>query len=86
MDLQHCSLCREKLVEEIMNFSPEHKGIICLRCSDDSIKGKVGISPNTIKVLRIIQQGEKDVFNRLKIEKQCLDELEEITQTYLISF
>jgi len=86
LDLYRCSKCQEKLASEIMNFSPEHRGIICLRCSDDSIKGKVKISPEAVKVLRIIEQGKKDILERLKIEKDCLNELEQILQTYLISF
>ncbi|KPJ55398.1 hypothetical protein AMJ47_00850 [Parcubacteria bacterium DG_72] len=86
MDLRHCSKCGEKLTPQIMNFSPEHRGIICLTCSDDSIKAKVKISPETVKVLRIIQQGKKDVLQKLKIEKDCLAELDQVSETYLISF
>lgn len=86
MDLYLCSKCGEKLTAQTMNFSPEHKGIICLICSDDSIKGKVKISPETVKVLRIIQQDRKDVLDKLKIEKDCLEELNQLSQTYLISF
>ncbi len=86
MDLHHCAKCGEKLVSEIMNFSPLHQGIICLRCSDDSIKGKVKISPETVKVLRIIKLKRRDVLEKLKIEKDYLEELSQISETYLISF
>jgi DNA repair protein RecO (recombination protein O) len=86
IDLYHCTKCGEGLVEETMNFSPEHGGIICLRCSDDSIKGKIKISPETVKVLRIIQQDKKDVLNKLKIEKKYIEELNETSDSYLISF
>jgi DNA repair protein RecO (recombination protein O) len=79
MDLYHCAKCGEKLEPEIMNFSPEHKGIICLRCSDDSIRGKVKISPEAVKVLRLIQLKKIDILRKLKIEENCLQELNDIS-------
>lgn len=86
IDLYRCSKCGEELSPKIMNFSPEYKGIICLKCSDDSIKNKVIIFPETVKILRIIQQGRRDILDKLKIENKYLGQLDRAAETYLISF
>jgi len=85
-DLYSCSVCQQKLSPTIMNFSPSQNGLICLKCSFDSIKDKATISPETVKILRIIQACDWETFERLKIENQQLEELELVCEQYLLSF
>lgn len=83
IDLYNCAKCQEGLIPEIMNFSAELNGIICLRCSFDSIKDKFKISPETVKILRVIQKGDWAVLKKIKIQKDHLKELESISESYL---
>jgi len=83
IDLRSCVECKEKLVPNIMNFSAESQGIICLKCSDDSIKDKIKISPETVKILRIIQKEGWDYLKRLKVRDSYLEELNQISESYL---
>lgn len=83
LDLYNCSKCHQKLSPEILNFSAESHGIICLRCSDDSIKDKIKISPEAVKVLRIIQEENWDLLAKIKVKDFCLGELEEVSESYL---
>jgi len=76
IDLYHCVKCQEKLLPEIMNFSAEQRGIICLRCSFDNIKDKIKISPEAIKLLRLIQAGGWPTLMKIRAEKGYLEELE----------
>lgn len=86
IDLYHCVKCQEKLIPSIMNFSSENNGIVCLRCSDDRIKDKILISPETIKILRLFLDNNWKILSRLKIEQEQRKELEEISQSYLDGF
>jgi len=66
-----------------MNFSSESNGIICLRCSDDSTKDKILISPETIKIFRLFPDKNWRILSRLKIEQEQGKELEEVSQSYI---
>ncbi|PIR72129.1 MAG: DNA repair protein RecO [Candidatus Nealsonbacteria bacterium CG10_big_fil_rev_8_21_14_0_10_36_24] len=83
IDLYHCVKCQEKLIPGLMNFSSESNGIICLRCSDDSTKDKILISPETIKIFRLFPDKNWRILSRLKIEQEQGKELEEVSQSYI---
>lgn len=84
IDLYNCSKCHQKLIPNILNFSAENSGIVCLKCSDDSIKDKIKISPETVKILRVIQKGDWDFLKKLKIKDSHLKELEEASDNYFL--
>lgn len=85
IDLYHCVKCQEKLIPGLMNFSSENNGIICLRCSDDSTKDKILISPGTIKILRLFLKNDWKILSRLKITNSHSKELESISQSVIIN-
>jgi len=83
IDLYYCVKCQERLVSGIMNFSSESNGIICLKCSDDTIKDKILISSETIKIVRFFLDRNWEILLKLKFEKKQKKELEKISQSYL---
>ena len=83
IDLYHCVKCQEKLIPGLMNFSSESNGIVCLSCSDDSIKDKILISPETIKIFRLFSDKNWRILSRLKIEQEQRKKLEEVSQSYI---
>ena len=83
IDLYHCVKCQEKLTPGLMNFSSESNGIVCLRCSDDSIKDKILISSETIKIFRLFLGKNWKILSRLKIGQEQRKELKEVSQPYI---
>lgn len=81
-ELYHCSLCQKKLLAEQLCFSPEEGGVICGRCG--KLTGAINpISPETIKILRIILKRDWKTLERLKIEISSQKSLQLISDYYL---
>ena len=82
VDLYHCVKCQNKLTPTVMNFSSESNGIVCLKCSDDRIKDKILIYPETIKILRIFLKKDWVTLNKIKLEDSYKKELESISDSF----
>lgn len=81
-ELYHCSLCRKKLLVEQLYFNPEEGGVICGRCGKSTGATNL-ISPETIKILRIILKKDWKILERLKIEISNQESLQLISDYYL---
>lgn len=80
-ELYECLNCRKKLQPKELYFS--NKGIICQTCKNNERTENKKIDPNVIKILREIFKRDLNSFLKLKIEKQYLNSLEEISNFYL---
>jgi len=80
--LNFCSICQKKLVPQGLYFSFEEGGVICLNCLR-KIKEKKKISPEAVKILRLILEKDLDFLKKLKIEKGYQREIKEISENYL---
>ncbi len=80
-DLYRCSLCQKKLVPEKLFFNSTEGGIICQNCSK-SVKSNIEISPETVKILRVILKKNLSFIFRLKVKKNDLKELDLVTKNY----
>jgi len=76
--LYNCSLCENKLTPKSLFFSPEEGGVICEKCNKEGIK----VSPELIKILRIILKKDWDIFLKLKINFNQKKELMKISANY----
>ena len=83
-DLYHCALCQKKLRLERLYFNKKENGIICSDCFG-RFKAGIEITPETIKILRIILKQNWPTLLKLKIEAQYLKELSLISKCYLLS-
>lgn len=80
-ELYHCLFCQEKLKPEKIYFNPEEGGIICRDCSK-KIKNLIEIKPEVIKILRLAAEKDFNFFLKIKIEKEHLKSLNEISGNY----
>lgn len=76
-----CSLCQKKLTPENIFFSPGEGGLICNICGT-SIQQVKEISPNTVKILRIILKKDWPTFKKLKIKPEDSKSLKIISDYY----
>jgi len=76
-----CSLCRKKIAPENIFFNPGEGGLICNKCGK-SIKRAKEISPNTVKILRIILKKDWPTFKKLKIKPEDLKSLKIVSDYY----
>ena len=83
-NLYCCSICQNKLEYKKNYFNLEEGGILCSNCFKKENEGR-GIDPDLIKILRILLQDKKVVFN-LKIKQNQIDLLKKLSQDYLSSF
>ncbi|MEK7071754.1 MAG: DNA repair protein RecO, partial [Patescibacteria group bacterium] len=70
-ELYHCVRCRKKIITERNYLVPEEGGIICGLCKSEGRD----ISPEAIKILRIILKKDWPTLFKLKFEAQYLKEL-----------
>lgn len=84
IDLYNCVACEKNLIPLKLYFSCEHSGIMCAGCFDKS-KDRIDISPETVKIIRLLLEGNWDILSRLKIKDLHKKELEKISERYLIS-
>jgi DNA repair protein RecO (recombination protein O) len=80
-ELTVCNLCTKKLEAKGLYFSQKEGGIICENCHAATKKG-LKITPDVIKILRIILSGDWDTFVKLKLEDIVKKELQHILQQY----
>jgi len=81
LDFYHCTSCQKKLVPEKIYFSFRKGGLVCSSCSQTEKLGNP-ISLNAIKLIRILLKKDLPALSRLKVEKQDLDSLKEISSYY----
>ncbi len=84
-ELYYCSLCQKKLTPENIFFNLKEGGLICVRCRKLTRKGTTKkIKAETVKILRIILERDWPTLKRLKIDKEELNQLAEISNLYLL--
>ena len=79
VDLHNCAVCQRKLSPQRIYFNPKEGGITCYKCS----KKEKEISPEIVKILRILLKKDWNILLRLKVEEKHLESLELISQNYL---
>lgn len=84
IDLYNCVACERKLIPLKLYFTSEHGGIMCAQCFDKS-KDRIDISPETVKIIRLLLKGDWDILSKLKLDNSHRKELEKISDHYLMS-
>jgi len=80
-DFYRCASCQKKLIPEKIYFSFKKGGLICGKCSQEK-KLENPISLNAIKLIRILLKKNLSSLPRIKVEKQDLESLKEISNYY----
>lgn len=81
-ELCNCLFCQKKVSPPLIYFSLREGGIICRECFKKS-KGAEEISPEAIKILRLIMKKDWETLSKLKIEKSYQKSLKDISEHYL---
>jgi DNA repair protein RecO (recombination protein O) len=86
-ELYSCPVCGKKLLPETFWFLPSEGGVVCWRCfkkyREAQKKEAREISVDTVKILRIFLEKDWDFVKKIKLEKETIKNLEEISQLYL---
>jgi len=83
-ELYRCSFCQKKITPEKIYFNPREGGTVCQACFQKDKSSKT-ISPEVIKILRLILKKEWGTLLKLKFEAKYLKELFLISKSYFSS-
>lgn len=81
-EIYHCPSCQRKLIPEKLYFSPKEGGVICQNCFKEKKSGKE-IKTETIKILRVIFEGNWQILLKLKMNQTYLNSIKDISEEYL---
>lgn len=84
IDLYNCVACEKNLIPLKLYFTSEHGGIMCAQCFDKS-KDRIDISPETVKIIRLLLERDWNILSKLKMDDLHKQELEKISDHYLKS-
>jgi len=79
LGLYNCSICQKKLIPQNIYFTPKEGGLICQNCFK-KVQSVKEISPEIVKILRIICKKDWSTISKLKIEKSHLNSLKVISE------
>jgi DNA repair protein RecO (recombination protein O) len=80
INLHNCAICQKKLIPDKLYFTAG-RGIVCLKCSAE-LKNKNEISPEIIKIIRVLIKGDWQMLKKLKIEELYINKLETISSLF----
>lgn len=78
--LRECVGCERPLPEAPAAFSPEAGGFLCSGCARP---GMPLVPVRAIKVLRVLEAGDVDLYRRLKLSDELLSSLEDVLEAQL---
>jgi len=78
-DLYNCSICQEKLTPEKIYLNIKEGGLICQNCFKKVKSGKE-ISPEIVKILRLIIKRNWPILSKLRVEEKDLKSLEAVSE------
>jgi DNA repair protein RecO (recombination protein O) len=81
--LYRCSLCQKRLVPEKLYFSAKEGGIICSQCQKKTKSETLIVSPDIVKIIRILLKKNWVFSEKLKVEIKDLNSLRTISNYYL---
>lgn len=75
--LRECAGCDRPLPEAPAAFAPEVGGFLCAECARP---GMTLVPVRAIKVLRVLEAGDIDLYRRLKLSDELLSSLEDVLE------
>jgi len=82
IDLHNCVYCEKQLIPLKLYFNAQEGGIFCAQCFDKS-NDRMDVSPETVKIIRLLIERDWKVLERLKIDEIHREELQKIADYYL---
>ncbi|HEY8741443.1 MAG TPA: DNA repair protein RecO [Candidatus Dormibacteraeota bacterium] len=81
-EVSRCARCGGPLGEEGLAFSALAGGIVCLGCSHHDMPAR-SVSSRTVKILRVLACGDRDLFFRLRLEEADNRAIESVLEAQL---
>ena len=80
--LASCAVCERPLPPEPAGFAAAADGFVCAACQA-GVPGLLPVSPNGLKVLRVMAAGDISLYRRLRLEGVLLEEVEAVLEAQL---
>lgn len=81
LEIYNCVVCGEKIKPNNIFFSPKEGGLLCQGCAKN-LKSAKEINPNVVKIIRILIKRDWFTLGKLKIDKEHLNQLSEVSRYY----
>ena len=81
VEVVKCVSCQENLNPDQLYFSYKEGGILCKTCSPNDRQSKK-ISPDVVKILRLILKKDWKTLSKVKVEKSIQTSLRQTTKDY----
>ena len=78
--LQTCASCDRPLPEAAAAFSPAAGGFLCAECADPAVRL---VPVRALKVLRVMASGGVELYRRLRLDAELMDEVERVLEAQL---
>lgn len=78
-ELYTCTICAKKLLPEIFFLSPEHGGVVCLRCCNFPA---INISVDSVKLIRFFIKEPIEKVEKLNVLEKDLEDLDKAFEAY----
>jgi len=82
IDLYNCVYCKKQLIPLKLYFNAQEGGIFCAKCFNES-EDRIDVSPETIKIVRLLSERDWNVLERFKIDEKHKEELQRLSDYYL---
>ena len=82
-ELEACVHCRRRLEAATNYWSPACGGVVCAACRVEQVAAVRPVSPNAVKLLRLLLHGRFDDVARVSIDAALADELERALGEYV---
>ncbi|MDQ6746987.1 MAG: DNA repair protein RecO [Candidatus Dormibacteraeota bacterium] len=81
-ELNRCARCGGPLGEEGLAFSALAGGVVCIGCSHHD-RPAMSVSARSVKILRVLASGDRDLFFRLRLEEADNRAIESVLEAQL---
>ena len=81
LEIYNCVACGEKIKPKNIFFSPKEGGLLCQGCAK-KVKSAKEIDSNVVKIIRILMKRDWSTLNKLKIDKEHLNQLSAVSNYY----
>ena len=81
-EVNRCARCGGSLGEDGLSFSALAGGVVCRDCGHHDHGGRL-VTSRTVKILRVLAAGDRDLFFRLRLDAEDIQAVESVLEAQL---